>query len=340
MSHPFSEPPAPGTAIEVAPGILWMRIALPMVLDHVNVYALDEGDSWTLVDTGVHTSKNRTAWQVLQVQPLAGKPIRRVIITHHHPDHIGMAGFFTAQGAAIWTSRTAYLMARMLTLDVQDRPRAETLAFWRAAGMDAAVLDQRAAERPFNFSDVVAPLPLGFERLAEGDVLVSAGRSWDVRVGHGHAPEHLTFWSRDDNVIIGGDQFLPSISPNLGVYATEPGADTVGDWLQSCRAFQPLARDDYLVLPGHKLPFTGLPFRLQMKISNHLAALERLRDHLIVPRVAAECFEAIFGREIAADDSAYGLALGEAVGHLNHLLALGEVSREARPDGVWEWRRR
>ena len=338
IRFPFDTPPEPGEAHEVAAGILWMRIPLPMVLNHVNVYALDDGDGWTIVDTGLNHAQCRAAWDGLLAGPLVGKQVTRVLLTHHHPDHVGLAGRFTAQGAELLTSRTAYLMARMLMLDPQDRPNAETLAFWQAAGMAPALLEKRRAERPFNFADVTVPLPLGFTRLADGDVFDAGGRRWDIRAGHGHAPEHLTLWARDEPLVIGGDQFLPAISPNLGVYATEPEADTVGDWLASCWAFQAHARPEHLVLPGHKRPFTGLPLRLKHKIANHVEALGRLRSHLTEPRIASDCFLPIFGREIGADDGAYGLALGEAVGHLNHLLALGEVSRNTRADGVWEWR--
>jgi len=338
ISFPHDTPPGPGEAIEVADGILWMRIPLPMVLDHVNVYALDDGDGWTLVDTGLNARMCREAWDALLVGPLRGKPIARVLLTHHHPDHVGLAGQFARGGAELLASRTAYLMARMLMLDTQDRPNAETLAFWQAAGMDKQVFEKRLTERPFNFADVTVPLPLGFTRLSEGQSLRLGGRDWDIHFGQGHAPDHVTLWSRGDPLVIGGDQFLPSISPNLGVYATEPMADTVGDWLASCRQFQRLATPKHLVLPGHKRPFAGLPERLVNKIDNHIDALDRLRAHLSTPRSAAECFEPIFGREIAPMDGAYGLALGEAVGHLNHLLALGEVSRESRQDGAWEWR--
>ena len=337
IRFPFETPPEPGAANEVAPGVLWMRIPLPMVLDHVNVYALDEGSGWTIVDTGLNHRMCRAAWDALRAGPLAGKPITRVILTHHHPDHVGLVGMF--EGAELLTSRTAYLMARMLMLDPQDRPSPETIAFWQGAGMAPELLEKRRNERPFNFADVTIPLPLGFTRLAEGGTLRAGGRLWDVRLGQGHAPDHVTLWARDEPLVLGGDQFLPSISPNLGVYATEPLADPVGDWLASCWAFKAFAAPDILVLPGHKRPFTGLPDRLDNKIANHVEALDRLRAHLVEPRSAAQCFAPVFGRDITPDDSAYGLALGEAVGHLNHLLALGEVSRNTRADGVWEWRR-
>jgi glyoxylase-like metal-dependent hydrolase (beta-lactamase superfamily II) len=306
-----------------------------MALDHVNIFALDDGPGWTVIDTGFDSKRGRAIWGSLLTGPLAGKPVTRVVVTHHHPDHIGLAGWLQGQGAELATTRTAWLYARMLVLDEQAAPLPEQVAFWRAAGMPADLLAQRAAERPFNFADMVAPLPLGFTRLQEGGEIEMGGRRWTIRMGNGHAPEHATFWSRDDNLVLGGDQLLPSISANIGVYPTEPDADPLGEWLESCAAFEPFARDDQLVLPGHKLPFTGLPLRLRQMVENHHGALDRLRKHLVTPHTAAECFLPVFKRDITG--SAYGLALVEAVAHLNHLLHQGEVSRTMRSDGAWEW---
>lgn len=338
IRHPVADPPVPGAAAELAEGVLWLRLPLPMRLDHVNVYALaDEDGGWTIVDTGFDTGRSRAIWQAVLDGPLAGRPLRRVLVTHHHPDHIGLAGWMQAvHGAELWTTRTAWLFARMLTLDEQPRPAPETLAFWRAAGMEPAMLARRARERPFNFADVVAPLPLGFRRIVEGQTLRAGGRNWLVRFGQGHAPDHATLWSHDDNLVLGGDQLLPGISPNLGVYATEPEADPVGDWLESCARLAVHARDDQLVLPGHKLPFTGLPLRLAQLIENHDGALARLRAHLDRPRTAAECFAPLYRRDIAEGE--YGLALAEAVGHLNHLHRSGAVLRETGADGATLWR--
>jgi glyoxylase-like metal-dependent hydrolase (beta-lactamase superfamily II) len=334
IRHPFEAPPERGAAIEVAPGILWLRLPLPMALDHVNVYALDEGDGWTLIDTGFDTRTTRAIWAELIAGPLGGRPIRRVVVTHHHPDHIGLAGWFQAEhGAELWTTRTAWLFARMLVLDEQERPSAESIAFWRAAGMDPELLAQRAEERPFNFCDVVAPMPLGFHRLREGDTVRMGGRPWAVRMGNGHAPEHATFWSLDDDLVIGGDQLLPGISANLGVYATEPEADPIAEWLESCDRFAGFAKAGQFVLPGHKLPFVGLPMRLRQMADNHHGALERLVAHLDRPRSAAECFAPLFKRPIGP--GVYGLALVEAVAHLNHLHRAGRVRRQSTPEGVW-----
>ena len=339
LRYPWETPPAEGTATEVAPGVLWMRLPLPMKLDHVNVYALDDGDGWTIVDTGFFSKRSQAIWKGLMAGPLQGKPITRVVVTHHHPDHIGMAGWLqTAYGAELITTRTAWLTARMLTLDEQPVPSPETLAFYRSAGMTPELLEQRATERPFNFADVVAPLPLGYTRIGQGDTLTMAGRTWDVHIGNGHAPEHATFWSREDNLVLAGDQILPSISPNIGVYATEPMADPIADWLEACERLAPLARREHLVLGGHKLPFTGLPLRMRQLIDNHHGALERLLAYIETPKSAGECFAPLFKRKIAHAE--YGLALVEAVAHLSHLYQAGLATRARRADDAWVYQRK
>lgn len=337
MVHtPWTDAPKLGEAVDIADGVKWMRLPLPMKLDHVNVYALDDGDSWTIVDTGFSSRTSRAIWDDVINGPLGGRPIGRVVVTHHHPDHVGLAGWFQSEkGAELWTTRTAWLFSRMLTLDVQDLPVQETLTFWARAGMDAHVLAERAAGKPFNFSDAVYPMPLGYRRIKQDDVITMGGRRWMVHCGNGHSPEHATFWSMDDNLVIAGDQIISSISPNLGVYATEPDADPVGEWLESCERFSTLAKEDHLVLAGHKLPFTGLPHRMLHLIENHHSALDRLLKHLTTPQSAAECFQPLYHRKIGEGE--YGLALVEAVAHLNHLYQAGRVTRQLDDDGAYRF---
>jgi glyoxylase-like metal-dependent hydrolase (beta-lactamase superfamily II) len=339
IHFPSETPPGEGEAIEVGTGALWMRLPLPMKLDHVNVFAFEDDDGWTIIDTGFDSRRTRKIWETLLAGPLGGKPVARVVVTHHHPDHVGLAGWFQRDhGAQLITTRTAWLFARMLLLDEQMVPVDETLAYWRSAGMDEDVFEARKAERPFNYVDIVADMPLGFSRVKEGDVIRFGGRDWDVRIGNGHAPEHATFWSRDCDLVLGGDQLLATISPNLGVYATEPEADPVGDWLESCERLAPFARASHLVLPGHKLPYRGLPTRMRQLVDNHHTALALLLDHLAEPQTAVECFPVLYRRRISEGE--YGLAMVEAVGHLNHLLRTGEITRTRRDDGAWLWKRK
>ena len=339
IHYPHETPPAKGTAREIADGILWIRLSMPLGLDHVNVYALREPNGWTVIDTGLDTKLNRREWAAIITDDLRGDPILRVVVTHHHPDHVGLAGWFMAQGAELWMTRTAWLTARMLTLDEEPTPSPEAVSFWRGAGMDEALLSKRLDNRPFNFCDTVYPLPLGFTRLEEGAVHRLGGRDWVVHLGQGHAPDHATLWCQDAPLVLAGDQLLPSISPNLGVYPTEPMADPVAEWLESCARFETMAREDHLVLPGHKLPYRGLPARLAQLSDNHHGALARLREHLRAePRTAVDCFAPLFKRQI--DEATYGLAMVEAVAHLNHLYHLGEVAREMDARGAWVWQLR
>lgn len=329
LTFPWKTPPDHGVPLRVAPGIEWLRLPLPMALDHVNCFILDDGDSVTVVDTGFGSNLTRKLW----AKALAGRRVGRVVVTHHHPDHVGLAGWFQSQGAELWMTRVSWLMARMLRLDEQERPAPETVAFWRASGMEADVLAGRLDTRPFNFADVVDAMPLGFRRLDDGACLRIGGRDWTIRLGAGHAPDHATLWCDADGLVLGGDQLLASISPNLGLYATEPMADPVGDWIAACEKMARHATPDQLILPGHKLPFRGLPLRLRQLIENHHGALERLHAHLVTPSTAGMCFLPLFKRKVSGGE--YGLALVEAAAHCQHLYLHGRAIRTTREDGAW-----
>ncbi len=338
IRYPWEKPPKHGETIQVAEGLYWIRLPLPLKLDHVNVYALDDGDGWTIIDTGMGSRETKGIWGDLLSGPLSGKPVKRVVLTHHHPDHVGLAGWFqNDHGAELWTTRTAYLMARMLTLDVQETPPPEILTFWQRAGMDPKILAKRASDKVFNFADTVSPIALGYKRIMQDDVLSMGGRDWTVHIGNGHAPEHATFWSQSDNLVIAGDQIISSISPNLGVYATEPEADPVGEWLETCERLYQIANSKHVVFSGHKLPFSGLPFRLKQLIGNHHSTLKRLLKFLDSPQSAAECFQPLFKRCIGEGE--YGLALIESIGHLNHLFRVKKVFRTLDPDGAYRFKR-
>ena len=336
ITFPFETPPEEGEAIEVADGILWMRLPLPMALNHVNIYALRDGDGWCIVDTGYNTKKTIAIWEKLLAGPLKGDPVTRVLLTHHHPDHLGLVGWFQSQkGAALWTTRTAWLYSRMMVLDEQEVWPQETLDFYRGAGMDKEIFETRSKQRPYNFADVVYPMPLGFRRIQDGDKIEIGGREWLVLTGGGHSPEHATLWCEADNIVIAGDQILPGISPNVGVYPTEPLADPLEDWITSCQKFAAIAHDDHFVLPGHKLPFKGLPVRMKQLEDNHHQALKRLTEFLSTPHTATECFHLLFKREIGPAE--YGLALVESMAHLNHLYLKGEIDRYKDTQGAWQW---
>ena len=336
IRYPWDQPPNNGEIREIAEGIIWLRLPLPMKLDHVNIYILDDGDGWTLIDTGMKTRKVIGMWQNLIDNILSGKPIKRVIATHHHPDHVGLHGWFVEHyGAEYVSTQVAYLTARMLTLDTQETYLESQISFYRKAGMRSDLFEARKSERPFNFSDIVHPIPIGFKQISEGDKIEMGGRTWDIRVDHGHAPDHATFWSCDDRLVLSGDQIIPSISSNIGVYPTEPDANPLKEWMISCERLKQFSKGDQLALPGHKLPFSGMPLRLTQLLENHNGALDRLRLDLKTPKTAGEVMPAIFKRNI--EDSEYSLGLVEALAHCNYLWHAGEIRRSLDDDGAYRW---
>ncbi len=331
----FRENPEPGKIYEITEGVFWFPMPLPMMgPDYVNCYILDDGQDIALVDTGANIGDCKSIWENILCKNFPGKKISNVYVTHHHPDHIGLAGWLCEKyNTEMICSRTAFLMAKMLSLDVHEKVSSSTELFWRQAGMPQEMIEEKLRARPFNFGDGVSPLNKGFVRISESEIVTINGVDWAVSMGNGHAPEHATFWAKELNLVLAGDQVLPGISSNLGVYPTEPNADTVGDWINSCEKFLKLASDEHTVLPGHGRPFSGLPQRLVQLIENHKAALKRIRKSLKTgPKTAVELFTTIFKRNINKRE--YMLALHEAVGHVNHLYKTGLVDRALRKDGA------
>ncbi|MDC3093078.1 MBL fold metallo-hydrolase [Paracoccaceae bacterium] len=332
----FQESPEAGKLYEIIEGVYWFPMPLPMMgPDYVNCYILDDGQEIALVDTGANIGDCKNIWETTLKKHFPKKKISNVYVTHHHPDHIGLAGWLCEKyNTEMICSRTAYLMAKMLSLDVHERVSASTELFWKQAGMSQQMLEEKLRARPFNFGDGVSPLDKGFIRISENEIITINGVDWTVSMGNGHAPEHATFWSKELNMVLAGDQVLPGISSNLGVYPTEPNADTVGDWINSCKKFLELASDEHVVLPGHGRLFSGLPRRLVQLIENHESALKRIKESLEAePKTAVELFKTIFKRDINKRE--YMLALHEAVGHVNHLRKTGLVNRHIRQDGAF-----
>lgn len=335
LRFPHPEPPETGATIEVAPGIHWARLPLPMALDHVNVYLLDGDDGWTIVDTGMKTREGRAVWEALLAGPLADKPVRQVIVTHNHPDHVGLAGWLCEKtGAPLVTTRTSFLYAKMLQLDGWDDLPEGAVRYYTRAGFGPAELARAQARAPYGFSKVCGPLPLGFQRIAEDDVLRIGGRDWRVVVGHGHAAEHAMLWCEADGLLLSGDQVLPRITSNIGVYPTEPEGNPLGEWLESCARLRALLPDTLFVLPGHNEPFIGVGIRLSQLIEHHMETLATLEAHLAEPRTALECFGVLFDRKIT--EQLQGFATVEAVAHLNYLVQVGRATRVER-GGVYRY---
>lgn len=333
LAYPCGEPPPTATLKDVAPGVRWLRMPLPFALRWINLWLLEDGDGWTAVDTGLGSTESQAVWQGVIDSGLDGKPITRVIVTHMHPDHVGCAGFLTARfECKLWMSRAEYTYCRMLAADTGKTAPEEGVRFYTEAGWDAAAIE--GYRKSFGrFGRWITPLPQGYRRLRDGDDVEIGGRTWRVIVGSGHSPEHACLFQPDLNVFISGDQLLPRISSNVSVFPTEPEADPLSDWLASCRKLRAALPADVLVLPAHNEPFTGAHARLSDLIDGHERGLDRLMQRLRErPRYATETFGALFARPIGPD--LLSMATGEAIAHLNCLVARGRAIREVGSDGV------
>jgi glyoxylase-like metal-dependent hydrolase (beta-lactamase superfamily II) len=322
--------PEHGSMFEVAPGVFWTRQGLPFGLDHINLWVLDAGDGWAIVDTGVNLGASKKAWEMLFAGPMAGRPVTRVIVTHYHPDHLGLAGWLCQRwNVPLEIARTEYLLARTLTLDVRDTPPPEAVDFSiRAGWSDTAISELR--QKPWgSFNKIISPLPAGFKRIRHGDVLTIGARQWRIVTGRGHAPEHSCLVS--DGLMISGDQVLPRITSNVSVYPTEPFADPLADWLDSIETLRGID-PGILVLPAHNEPFAGLHTRLDQLAADHSDKLDKLLDFCAEPRTAVDSFATLFRKPIGESD--YGIATGEAVAHLHWLEERGKIKRLTDAAGV------
>jgi len=332
LTYPLPSPPAPGETVEVAPGVLWLRMPLPMALNHINLWALADGENWTLIDTGIQAPETAAAWQSAFSGPLRGRPVGRVICTHMHPDHIGMAGWLTRRfDCQLWITRLEYATCRMLVADTGREPPADALRFYRAAGWDQKALEDYKA-RFGDFGKHIHTLPDSFRRIAEGAEIEIGGRLWRAIIGRGHSPEHLCMYCPELALMISGDQVLPRITSNVSVFPTEPEADPLTEWLASIVDIGRRIPDDVLVLPSHNEPFRGLHARLDQLSTGHEEALRRLQEALRERKRAIDVFDVMFRRGVRL--SLLTFATGEAIAHLNCLIQRRQVVREFDGEGI------
>ena len=329
IAFPFPEPPAPGQAIEVAPGILWARFALPFRLNHVNVYFIRDYDGWVAVDTGVADDTTRAAWDALLAGPLAGAGLSGLVVTHYHPDHVGLAGWLTARfGIPLHMPRTEFLFSAAIT----HKALGSNPDFYESHGLSAEAV-QRVTGKGQGYLRMTTGLPGHFRRLAHGGRLAIGGRVFQVLTGGGHAPEQAMLYCAEDRIFLSADQVLTRISPNISTEATEPEGDALGDFLSSLAGLQTSIPADVLVLPGHHVPFTGLHARAAELAAHHAGRCAVIAAACrVAPRSAADLVPVVFER--ALDPQQMSFAFHEVVAHVNYMLGQGDLVQMRGADGV------
>lgn len=316
----------------IAAGLFSVRLPIPFAPWHVNAWLIADGDGWTVVDTGTADSASKAAWEQVFAHHLAGRPVTRVVVTHFHLDHVGLAGWLCARfGAPLWMARTEWLQVRGALSEDAGQALAQQQNLHRMAGCSEGFLAYLADNSSF-YRRGVQPLPASFIRLRDGDEVMVGETKWRVLVGAGHAPEQICLFDAERNLLIAADHVLETISPYIGVIASEPEGDPLGDYLAALARFKALPAET-LVLPSHGAPFHGLHERIDALLAGHATRLGQVVELCAEPRTAADIAARLFRR--ALEHRQMKFAVGETLAHLNRLIRQKRVVRSGAGEGAY-----
>ncbi|HIG40603.1 MAG: MBL fold metallo-hydrolase [bacterium] len=327
LTYPYDEPPPFGTTREIAPGVRWLQMPLPMSLKYINLYLIEEDDGWVIVDTGIRGEETRDLWTKVIDNELGGKPVSRVICTHMHPDHTGQTGFlYELCQVPLYMSYSEYYQAKTMNNMMREGGSWQMSEYFLRAGIEQSFLEELRDMRSSFAPDAEdLPLPSSFIRLSDGDTLTLGKHDWHIVTGTGHSPEHVCLYCPALKLFISGDQILPVITSNVSVHPTEPFANPMVGWLESHEKLIELLPDDLLVLPAHNLPFYGIHERLQQLIDHHEDRMLILEENCIEPRIAVDLLPYLFARKL--EDFTRIMALGECIAHLHCLITRNRIER-------------
>ena len=323
LQFPHADYPAPGTAIEVADGIFWISTPVPFVgLKQVNIWLLRDGDGFTMIDCGYGRPDVRDQLVATWDRVLQGRPLTRLVVTHFHPDHAGNSGWICEK----WDLRPRmshgeWLTANLAVLNRNTDNLSSRATFYLRHGLD----DERAKrfiQGAVPYRDGVT-LPPDHKRLRGGDVLTIGADRWQVIIGEGHSPEHVSLYCAERKILIAGDQILPNITTNVSTWQVEPEFDAVGAFLATCGTFRGVLDPDALILPSHRKPFRNVRHLLRELDEHHAMRLNLILENSGSEISAGKLIDVLFTPGL--DGHQIGFAMGEAIAHLNHLVAIGHM---------------
>lgn len=341
LQYPLGDTlPEPGRTIEVAPGVRWIRMALPFALDHINLWLLrdriDGRDGWSVVDCCITRDEAKAQWESVFANALQGLPILRVIVTHMHPDHIGLAHWLCERwNAPLWISATDYNAARMASQSTTGFGGENAARFFASHGLTDPESQEKIRARASYYPGMVPAVPRSFRRMMDGDVIAIGGNRWRCIAGYGHAPEHIALFCEELEVLISGDMLLPRISTNVSVYDMEPESNPLALFLASVDRFRALPAGT-LVLPSHGKPFRGMHRRVEQLHQHHQDRLAEVMQACAQrPGSAADMLPVLFKRKLDLHQTTF--AMGESVAHLHLLWHAGKLRRTRDAEGVWRF---
>jgi glyoxylase-like metal-dependent hydrolase (beta-lactamase superfamily II) len=336
VDYPFQELPAPGATLEVAPGVRWLRMPLPFQLDHINLWLLEDEGGWTIVDTGIGNAGTRELWEKVFASLSKDFGLKRVVLTHYHPDHAGNAAWLCERfGVELWMTQGEYLTAHAVRVATAGYTSGAVLEVFRRNGLD----EQRRAAMSGGgnrYAKLVPDFPHSYRRVLDGERIRIDGRDWRAIVGYGHAPEHMSLYCEKLNVLIAGDMLLSTISTNVSVWSVDPEGDPLRLFLDSIERYRELPAD-VLVLPSHGKPFRGAHDRVGQLEKHHQDRFSELLGSLDQPKSAADLLGVLFRRPLDAHQTFF--AMGEAIAHLHYLYYAGQARRAVGSDGVMRYAR-
>ena len=362
LNYPLGDAmPGAGQTMAVAHGVNWIRMGLPFALNHINLWLLrdqiDGKDGWTVVDCCIDKPESRAQWQQIFDTQLGGLPVLRVICTHMHPDHIGLAHWLCdTWKVPLWISATDYNVARNLSSAASNVGGQAAADFYASHGLHDSESVAKIKARTGYYSGLVPAVPHSYHRIMDGDMISIGGKYWRCISGYGHAPEHIALYLHAPSaptapaapaprrdaanigaapVLISGDMVLPRISTNVSVFDLEPEGDPLKLFLNSIQKYLSLPANT-LVLPSHGKPFTGMHQRIA-QLQNHHA--DRLAEVMQAcsqqPTSGADIVPIMFKRELDLHQMTF--AIGEAVAHLHMLWFEGKLARQLRSDGIYRF---